>query len=147
MPDKALIETRSITESQLPSYFRGRTPRIVTYSNNETPKESIKYVAGEDINIGEAVYIHTDGKCYKADAIAAQLICLSSVATNSIARLSDYGVLKISGKNFTIGEPIFLSSNGSLTQTIPLANYSQELGIAVSPDEILIQIKNFYIFE
>lgn len=43
--------------------------------------------------------------------------------------------------DWTPGQPIFLGNNGMLTQTVPATGFILELGVAISPQTIWIDIK------
>ncbi len=45
----------------------------------------------------------------------------------------------------TVNEPVYLSTNGTITQALPTAGYLQKLGVAISATSILINISNPWV--
>jgi hypothetical protein len=43
---------------------------------------------------------------------------------------------------FTIGQPVFLSTNGTVSQTLPLSGYIQKVGVAVTSTILLVNISD-----
>lgn len=65
--------------------------------------------------------------------------------TKNAANIGDALIVVYAGtlngfSDLTVNQPVFLSTNGTLTQTAPTSGYIQKLGIATSTDTILINI-------
>lgn len=111
------------------------------------------FVAGEALTILQAVYLHTDGKVYKADANVSTAVVRAVGVV--VAAVNLYGETAIAaGQNcsvvvfgpiygftdMTIGGQVFVSTTpGVLTQTAPSSNaYQFVIGYAAEDDVLFI---------
>lgn len=93
-----------------------------------------------------AVIVNAGNKFIYADNSTLTLcnvagITTGAIAANALGRAQASGLMSENSWNWTLGQPIFLSSNGVLTQTAPTLGYLLEIARAVSPTQILIDIK------
>jgi hypothetical protein len=65
-----------------------------------------------------------------------------AVGPNQPIKVQNVGVFEDSLWNWTIGDVIYASTNGLMTQIVPSLGFIQEIGIAISTNKVLIDIKN-----
>jgi hypothetical protein len=65
---------------------------------------------------------------------------LQSVQANSPVEIQFSGLVTYNGWNFTPG-PVFLSSTGVLTQSVPGAGFLQTMGVAQTPTSVLLSVQ------
>lgn len=101
--------------------------------------------AGESLVFGDAVYMKSDGKVWKADASAATTapcigIALATASANDAVEVGMIGVARDDTWAWTVGGKIYLSeTTGALTQTAPstASSVTQSVGIAIHADYVL----------
>lgn len=101
---------------------------------------------GENVSIGEVLYMKSDGKWWKADADAAATmpgaaIAMESISADASGDLLFYGFFRDDTWDWTVGGSIYVSTTaGALTQTAPsgAGDQVQILGIAITADIILL---------
>jgi len=104
--------------------------------------------AGVALAVGELVYMDSDGKWQKADAVAigdtTRKDALGVVAADQLANatFSPVKVAEIRGwSGLTIGGKVFLSDTaGEVTQSEPTTNVRQLVGFAISATEIRFEL-------
>jgi len=101
-------------------------------------------VAGETLSGHRAVFVDTDGKFYYADkddeaARVVAGITTGAVVVGGIATARFAGVLVEPSWAWTPALPIFLSTNGMLTQSAPSTGYVVEIGRALTATSILVE--------
>ena len=104
------------------------------------------FTAGENLAVGEAVYMKSDGKVWKADTNGSSTypaIGLVSVAANAEATCSiiTHGMCRQDTWNWTVGSLIYLSATpGALvgTATSTSGDKIQRIGVATHADRILV---------
>jgi hypothetical protein len=102
---------------------------------------------GETVALGEALYPKSDGKWWKAKAVAVQLpakgLAIEAGNADDEIRVQRIGEITVPGWSWAgdPGDPIFLdgSTNGALTESRPLA-FAQNLGHILSSTSIFITI-------
>lgn len=67
-------------------------------------------------------------------------LTIASFAANTVAKVYSTKVVEEPSWSFNLG-PVYLSTNGQLTQTIPTEGFIQQIGIALSPTKLAIQIQ------
>ncbi|AWM80504.1 hypothetical protein DKL61_09130 [Gammaproteobacteria bacterium ESL0073] len=106
--------------------------------------EIIEAIAGEDISAFRAVYLK-EGKAYKlSNDDSENIFFLAGISTssaieNNCFHLKQIGRLTDNSFNFDRGR-VYLGGRGELTQVVPEQGYSVLLGVAVSKNEILLNI-------
>ena len=142
-------------------------PVITRLSNESRPFHHDKVETGwhSGLTTGKFVGLNTTGNLVEADArssvnvpaIGALVInarqswTLASKSGNKdyveMDAYEEYVTFKVAGlDDFTIGQPIFLSSGGGITQNYPWATdeISQQVAWAVSADEYAVRIGPAY---
>ena len=106
----------------------------------------LRYQAGETLTAYVPVYLGTDGKLWKAQAAVLKLPCVG--VTMDAGNADDYvravrvGPMVNPAWSWTPGSLLYVHTTaGQLTHTKPSA-FSQEIGIAQSATEILVNIKD-----
>jgi hypothetical protein len=66
---------------------------------------------------------------------------MGAVSTGDDVTVQSNGKMTVTGASWTPGGVIYLSTNGTLTQTEPTTGFSQVVGIAHSADVIIIEIR------
>jgi len=80
---------------------------------------------GENVVVGDALYLKADGKWWKADASAAvtmptEAIALDDKSADELCKLLLYGFLRDNSWSYTVGGLLYVSiTAGSPTQTRP----------------------------
>ena len=105
---------------------------------------NITRIAGEDISANMGV--RSDG--FYADSsdnldLSSPCIGISIAAVSSSQSISIKitGIMTEQSWNWASSLPVYISTNGGLTQTPPLTGYVQQLGVALSATELLIEIE------
>ncbi len=106
---------------------------------------NIAYYAGEAIGGGRAVYID-GGVAYYADkdntsADAVLGITLNAASIAGSLNIRYIGVIVEPSWAWTPGEPVYLSTNGMLTQVAPTTGALVELGVALTATSLNIRIQ------
>jgi hypothetical protein len=118
------------------------------YSSTPSTIQRLTFTAGETIVAKELLAIGTDGKVYKASALASNNKPVFGIAYNggasgsSIELYNDNETIEY-GSTFEVGKTIFLSSAGVPTTTYSYVdgNLFQRLGIAISSNSFVIKIE------
>ena len=111
------------------------------------PNEEVKaFVAGATIGGHRIVIIQDNGTVNYADnsdlTHKTRIIGITTgaVAQEAIGHVRTYGVLVEPTWNWTMGIPIWLSTNGQLTQTPPTTGFLLEIGYPLSATSIFVRI-------
>lgn len=71
----------------------------------------------------------------------SKVIGITSVSAAANSQITIYSSGLLSGfSGLTANSPIFLSTNGDITQTIPTSGFLQKLGVAASDTEVIINV-------
>lgn len=102
--------------------------------------------AGEDLGGHRAVYVDTDGLLYYAssaddDTAWVLGITTGAVVTGAPATVRSFGSLSEPSWSWVPGLPIYLSTNGLLTQVAPTSGILVELGVATAADKVVVRIQ------
>jgi hypothetical protein len=106
--------------------------------------QAVQRTAGEAISALRAVY-ELDGLVYIADAFDEPTVYLmigvaiSAAAFGGALNIQRSGEITDSGWNWTPGL-VWLGSNGALTQTPPVSGFSVNVGVAVSPTRLWLNL-------
>ncbi len=154
MPVKELIAANKITETLLVPHLKkkvsgGRTA-VVGINRNE----NVLYgLCGENINVGDAVYLADDGKIYQANALQnkpAFAFAQYNGEPDDKIPLITFGKVQVDIQgDIDTGNYVFLRSNGqvgSIERTQP-GDIIQILGTKLDDGEIIIDITGFWIVE
>jgi len=109
---------------------------------NYVVKPALGNIGGERFVIG-----NLDGTVSYADA--TNLSHLGRVVGISLNAASDgddvevliFGYIEFNGWNFDISAPVYLSTDGLITQTQPTTGFSQIVGFAESPTRLFINLR------
>jgi len=128
LPEGLLLLTTGIGLSVITGY---PTKSIVLISTNSNIGGT-RIIA---IKNNYAVYAdHTD-----LDTIGLG-ISMQAVVAGVNVPVQRTGIISISGVVWTSGLPVYISTNGLFTQIAPNSGYVQQIGIAYSSDQLLIDI-------
>jgi len=83
---------------------------------------------------GYAVYADSQA------GVIAVGVTKSAVTAGNPVTVQSGGKMTVTGAGWTPGEPVFLNTNGTLTQSQPATGISQVIGTAHSADVLLIEI-------
>ena len=104
------------------------------------------YTTAIPITLFTIVSLGSDGLLYPADSSDQSFmdkvigITLESKVENSPIKVSQFGLIKgLSGQQ--TGTPYFFDSNGQLTVSAPSSGFTQVVGIAKSPTELLFDLQ------
>lgn len=105
----------------------------------------ITLTAGENVVFGEACYIKSDGKAWKADATvigtsSAIVLAIATIAGDASGSFLLMGVARQDSWAWSVGGLIYLSETaGALTQNAPTPTdtVTQVLGVATHADRVL----------
>jgi hypothetical protein len=106
------------------------------------------FVAGEMLGGHRVVAMNSQGRAVHANHAnpghAGQIcgVTLASALTGESVAVRSFGVVEDSNWQWNLanGLPLFLSTNGLLTQTVPASGFSCRVGYLVSPTQIFIDI-------
>lgn len=124
---------------------RGATTLTASQTDDTFSGTKITATAGENLTIGNIVYMKSDGKLWKADADAiatsgAIAIALASISADAAGMFGTIGLMRDdSAYAWTVGGLLYLSTTaGDITQTAPSGadDVIQVLGVALSADVI-----------
>jgi len=103
-------------------------------------------IAGESIGGGRVAIVQND-LVYYADStnmlhrhIVIGITKHASTAGSNIT-IQTFGIMSEPTWNWIVGEPIFVGTNGLLTQTPPSAGFSLIIAKAITPTDIFISIE------
>lgn len=116
------------------------SPVPVTVSGGENSK-----IAGETVSAVKVVYLDS-GSVYLADSsIEAKASAFGISETGSASGgsvvISESGEYYDSSLSFTVGQPVFLTTAGSMSQTPPVSGFLVLLGYAIAVNGININIQ------
>lgn len=126
--------------SLVPSFVSQVTSSVVVTSGDAT---IITPLAGETLSGHRAVYIADNGKAFYSapDDSCRRTVGLTTGAAvlNATASIQTDGVLTEPTWSWTGNEPIYLVSNGMLTQTVPTTGYVFQIGVPAGPTKLRIE--------
>jgi hypothetical protein len=102
--------------------------------------------AGAILSANKAVVSGSNGRFIYADKdILSHMSCLFGVTTQSIDNLATgivqtYGILSNNTWSWSLGNSIYLGSNGELTQVIPTTGFLLCVGFAVTATKMFIDL-------
>ena len=110
----------------------------------------VEYVAvnsAQALSGHKAVRLSATGAVYASndDDLNSLSICIGitqgSSILNAISNIQTAGSMIELGWNWDINLPLYLGTNGNLTQTPPVTGYTKEIATVISTTEILIRIQ------
>lgn len=130
---------------------QGGSNTIINQFFNETNSNAFTAVAGEDIEQGDAVYMASDQKVYRATALAsddAAAIGASPAKFLANAQGTFFldGTILVPGADFDIGKPVFLRtdlinvSSDFISSPTVTEDIYQKIGVAISQTEFVLDI-------
>jgi hypothetical protein len=105
------------------------------------------YKAGQNLIKNRVVIVDTDSLVYYADSSILNHanrvlgVVLTSVNKNGNVRIQTFDKLQNTSWNWDITLPLFLGTDGSLTQIAPITGFSLEIGKPIITDTIFINIQ------
>lgn len=104
---------------------------------------AVSYVAGENLSSGRAVIIHSDLAYYFQPNNAAHHgrmagITKTSAVNGQTVVIQHLGVLTDAAFTFSPNIPLWVSSNGEITDSYPASTVIQKAGMSLNNDKILI---------
>jgi hypothetical protein len=146
MPKISYKTNTSVTNDEL------MTKDIYDANNNNIVDEAeviaIVYVAGENLTKGDVIWVHTDGKAYKASSsnvnIMNKVVGFSkedATAGNNVL-IEGSGSLTVTAWSLLPGESYFLSINGGISLYPPdlTSVFIQRVGVAINSTTIEVNI-------
>ena len=67
-------------------------------------------------------------------------LSMGAVSSGADVTLQSGGKMVVSGVGWTESLPVFVSTNGTLTQIVPVTGYVQQVGIAFDSETLIIEI-------
>lgn len=119
---------------------------VASATNPAAINDRADYVCGENLMAPRIVKEDADGKIYYAShtdvaAMDATLgLTLQAGILGAAVGVLFYGEYKFNGWNWIPKKPIFLGTNGQITQTPPTTGFLLRLGFASESDEIVLRI-------
>jgi hypothetical protein len=110
--------------------------------------ELMTKVAGESLGGHRVAIIDSDNKAYYADrtnlAHMYKVVGITRGASNSgdNVEIQTYGLMTEQSWNWIAGQPVFLDTNGLLTQIPPTNGFLLVIAEALTSTDIFISIKN-----
>ena len=103
-------------------------------------------IASESIGGHTVVYMSPTGVAKASSSVintANKILGLTytSVVNGQPVEVVTSGTITEPSWNWIIGDPIFLSTNGTLTQTLPTSGYILQIGVATNTNIINIDLK------
>lgn len=112
----------------------------VTYNITQTSQETItasENLGGHRVITIEGYYASKDTDTDKFKVLG---LTTGAVSTGASATVQTFGSITENTWNWTVGEPVFLSTNGLLTQTIPTTGYRLIIGIPITTTTLFVDI-------
>lgn len=98
-------------------------------------------VVTTDIN-GEAIYADKDTPAHVSKVLG---ICLTAATVGASVDIRTFGELTEPAWNWNAGEPIYLSTNGTMTQTVPLTGFLLQVAFALTPTSIFVSLQQPFV--
>lgn len=122
-------------------------PVGVVTTVSDASQYSISGIAAETLFLGHAVGVDVNGDFTQVDSTnlldsgRCVGIADSSALPGQNLRVITSGPFSKASYNFVPGEPVFIGLEGVLTQVVPTSGFEQQVGVAVTPTKILIDIE------
>lgn len=157
MPSKEIIAANRVSEQQLLPHLRkgsSSSGSSVNVNASQTSQiaqlSTLKITAGENIGIGRAIAIGSDGKAYLSQLAVsssrpASLISVKSANTNELLECLANGEAYVPDATFTVGAPVYMTNDGVISSTGPSISatiYIQQLGYAKDTKTLIIHIES-----
>lgn len=112
----------------------------VTYNITQTSQETVEAsenLGGHRVVTVEGYYASKDTDTDKFKILG---LTTGAVSIGATATVQTFGRITESSWNWTVGDPVFLSTNGQLTQTIPTTGFRQIIGIPITTTTLFVDI-------
>lgn len=111
----------------------------VTYniSSPATQITAAENLGGHRVVTVEGYYASKDTASDKFKVLG---ITTGAVSIGATATVTTYGTVTESSWNWTVGSPVFLSTNGQLTQTAPTSGFRTIIGVPLTTTSMFIDI-------
>lgn len=104
--------------------------------------------AAANVSGGKAVTLNAAGECLHANGANALMAnSVVGISLNGGAAGADITIITIGGEieetvwNWQANKPVFLGTDGALTQTAPTSGYLLVVGVAVGPTRMVVKIQ------
>lgn len=117
-----------------------------TSGSGGASNEQVAYVAAETLSGHLAVALNDDGELIKADNTNSDHIgrvigvTTQAISLGATGYVQTYGALTEPTWTWTMGTPVYLSTNGVLTQTPPSTGFSIRIGIPEDTTTLFVRI-------
>ena len=105
------------------------------------------YIANESISALRVVRLVDENTCELADSqnfyvnAKAVGVSVNSGASGQTIKTQTFGILEDSSFTFTLNEPLFLTTNGIITETAETTGFSVQIGHSLGNGAIFINIR------
>jgi hypothetical protein len=107
----------------------------------------VNYTAGDNLGGHKAVILNSSEKVFYADS--SNLIHLNKIigittraaVVNTSVEIQTFGELVEPSWNWDTSKPLFIGTNGLLTQVVPQTGFIQQAATIISPTKIFINIQ------
>lgn len=141
--------TRKVTSEDVTSAL-GYTPASSLGGGGTSATNTVQIMAGQALGGNRAVYTGSDGKAYLANPDVSSKVLFG--VTTGAANINTMATIQIGGVaieptwNWDPTLPVWLASNGVLTQTVPTGGYLVQVGTPVSSTAMRIEPRLIAIF-
>lgn len=108
---------------------------------------NLSRATGEAVSALRAITVQSDGLAYLANPDANAFRCLgvslTAVASGDSVEIQSRGLLADAFFNFDMDKPVFIGSNGVLTQVVPSTGFLFKVGVPIAANTLNIDLE-FY---
>lgn len=142
--------TTVISSTDMPSiiYAAEQGPAGIQGLPGPAAGTSFTRAAAVNVSGGKAVTLNAAGQCLHADGAKASMAnSVVGISLNGGAPGTDITIITNGGEieetvwNWQANKPVFLGTDGALTQVAPTSGYLLVVGVAVGPTRMLVKIQ------
>ena len=142
--------TTVISSTDMPSiiYAAEQGPAGIQGLPGPAAGTSFTRAAAANVSGGKAVTLNAAGQCLHADGAKASIAnSVVGISLNGGAPGADITIITNGGEieetvwNWQANKPVFLGTDGALTQVAPTSGYLLVVGVAVGPTRMLVKIQ------
>lgn len=142
--------TTVISSTDMPSiiYAAEQGPAGIQGLPGPAAGTSFTRAAAANVSGGKAVTLNAAGQCLHADGAKASMAnSVVGISLNGGAPDADITIITNGGEieetvwNWQANKPVFLGTDGALTQVAPTSGYLLVVGVAVGPTRMLVKIQ------
>lgn len=142
--------TTVISSTDMPSiiYAAEQGPAGIQGLPGPAAGTSFTRAAAANVSGGKAVTLNAAGQCLHADGAKASMAnSVVGISLNGGAPGADITIITNGGEieetvwNWQANKPVFLGTDGALTQVAPTSGYLLVVGVAVGPTRMLVKIQ------